>query len=475
MRTARKLICIFLTALMTAGLVPFALAAVDVAKIAETEAAFRTLQAAIEAASPGQTVELLAEISQETTVEVDRQLTLDLQGHTVTSSVGTAVKVTNGTLTVKDSVGGGGICGSGKVCLEVSGSASLLLVSGTVQCVSGTGDAVAIQNTGSGGISVGNGGIAKAKVYAKTNSQQANKWAYGIYNKREDAGDTATVKIFEGAEITGSAYESGRGCGVYNYHGDIENYGGTVTGEGRYGVFAESGEVRMIAGTVKGTSKTGEGCGIIATQATVSGGTVTGDYAVNGKAQISGGYFNGGHGKLAAGTGLSGGYYTVQPPEDYVADGKAVLDCKEKSGGVTYKYMIGSGETSLTADASNPDSATVNKPFQMKVVLKNNADFPLKGKTVTCGTISGVTDSNGIAKLTFPGESTTGRKSYTVSFEGDGAYEAANCTLNITITEKEPAPAPKTGDSTPVLLLGMLAVLSITGIAVVSRKARKER
>ena len=72
----------------------------NVAKVGDTE--YSTLQAAINAASDGGEVDLIANVTESITISADDNVTLDLNGYTLTNSTGHTI-TNNGTLTINDS------------------------------------------------------------------------------------------------------------------------------------------------------------------------------------------------------------------------------------------------------------------------------------------------------------------------------------------------------------------------------------
>ena len=72
----------------------------DVAKVGDT--GYSTLQAAINAASDGGEVDLIANVTESITISADDNVTLDLNGYTLTNSTGHTI-TNNGTLTINDS------------------------------------------------------------------------------------------------------------------------------------------------------------------------------------------------------------------------------------------------------------------------------------------------------------------------------------------------------------------------------------
>lgn len=107
-RLTKRLICAVLTMCLVLGMFSCTLlanAAENVAKIGDTE--YETLQAAQDAAQSGATITLIGDV--DTYLKVQKDITLDLNGHTLTNSNGGGdlITLTNGNITVIDSVGTG--------------------------------------------------------------------------------------------------------------------------------------------------------------------------------------------------------------------------------------------------------------------------------------------------------------------------------------------------------------------------------
>ena len=440
--------------------------------------------------------------------------------------------MSGGTLTI---VGPGSIVFKGKFeGVQLSGSASLVLESGTVTISSTSNDykwVDAIYNSGSGSVTVG-GGKGTAKLYAngglgvkggcgirntgsgsvtvKSNADIMGEAVYrtagddgtrgyGIYSAK-GAVSVEGGKVFGKASLTGT--HTARGYGIYSEKGAVTVSGGTVKGEGTsgargFGVYTESGSV-----TVKGTAEligqghNGIGHGICVKKNNVavdiSGGVVKGfnegalGRAVGGDGgsvnlTVSDGYLGGNMTDLASGRGLSGGYYTVEPPAEHIATGYAAFECQKTYAGVKHTWTIKPlVKTTLTPKKSSPTSVKPGVDFQLKVTLKDKDGKPLSGRTVTCGDVTAVTDNNGVATFSFPAMTEGEERSYTFVFDGDTQHAGSQCVVDVKATSNpepapKPTPPPKTGDNTPILLLSALAVLSIAGLAIVGRKRRKER
>ena len=133
-----------------------------VAKIGEGDAAkyFATLPEAVEAAADGDTIELIADTTLASYLEIEKNLTIDLAGNTVDAAATTNAMLNpmgNVTLTIKDSGEGGKV--SGPVPVWAEAGASVVLESGTL---AGVGEgAVGIYGPEAKAITI-NGGTIKS-------------------------------------------------------------------------------------------------------------------------------------------------------------------------------------------------------------------------------------------------------------------------------------------------------------------------
>ena len=138
-----------------------------VAKIGETT--YETLQAAINAATAGQTVTLLADATEDVTI--DKNITLDLGGKTLTNtSTGKAtISVTGGTVTVKN---GTVIGGTSYYNIEVTKGSNANLTLEGVTATAGNTDSSMIDNWGTLTINSGTytGGLNVVKSARKAPS-----------------------------------------------------------------------------------------------------------------------------------------------------------------------------------------------------------------------------------------------------------------------------------------------------------------
>jgi uncharacterized repeat protein (TIGR02543 family) len=208
---------------------------------------YATLAEAIAAAGAGDTVKLLDDVTVDSYVEIEKSLTIDLAGNTLSRN-GNALLNPMGegvTLTVEDSVGGGKI--SSKYPVYVEGGASFTLESGILE--SGVDGGSAIYAVGSGTITINGGTLTSTGVSAFTiavfdtcslvvnngtvNAAGADSVAIA---DNGNAGNAVTMTI-NGGTITSQSdiaiYKPGAGTLTLN--------GGTITGG--TGVYVKSGKL----------------------------------------------------------------------------------------------------------------------------------------------------------------------------------------------------------------------------------------
>jgi len=256
---------------------------------------------------------------------------LDLAGYTISAASGNAIQITNGTLTVKDSVGGGKITAPNGQGIRVgengvaSKAGSLILESGTVEGIwgvtvwadstvtvnGGTINATGIGISGNGNVGAnGNGGTTVTINGGSINA------GTGVYHPQ--AG-TMTVN---GGTITGTA------SGIEMRAGNLTVNAGTITGGNTYAVPASNGNGTTTSGVAVAVAPhtTGQ-----AVSATINGGTLTAAKSVaevNPEAgqvvptvSISGGTHNGAVETTQTSGIITGGTFTTAPSENAVAPG----------------------------------------------------------------------------------------------------------------------------------------------------------
>ena len=293
MKTARKLICILIAILLVASLVPVTLA--SEASVTDHDSFMNAItdqnchSIFLEADISGFT-----DADRDALLSINRDLTIDLNGHTINLADKTANKVEDnrddltigvkgGTLTICDGNGSGA---EGRITSTHISAFSAGNVSGTIQVYSGgslevksgtirnnaRGQACAICSHG-GTVTVG-GGTKKAKISAVSNgSNEAN----GIWCDKSDTAST-TLTVKEHAEISARITEGGyntqqKAVGIYvRGNSAVTMEGGSITATDETGNAFEShwaqgirciyGNVTVSGGTISASSEHSQAAGI---------------------------------------------------------------------------------------------------------------------------------------------------------------------------------------------------------------------
>ena len=207
---------------------------------------------AVDAAQPGDTITLSADVTLESTVVIEKNLIIDLNGHNITAADCRALWVKSGDVT---------ITGNGTV---TSGTASSTF--GATSSVIRVGDAAANANV--------------AKLTIGKNVTVTSTYCYGITVFGKNAADsngygqylvvngTVTVSGSEGA------ISSNGSSGLTNPQLTI-NDGATVTSDGDVGIYLPAGKLIVDGGTITGAT----GIYFKSTDMTINGGTITGNGA----------------------------------------------------------------------------------------------------------------------------------------------------------------------------------------------------
>ena len=336
-----------------------------VAKIERTGEAtqyFSTLEAAIEAASAGDTVTLIADISDLSTVTVNagQNVTLDLNGHTIEAGLEQAGRhyyaIDNyGTFTLKDS----SESQTGKIRargIENLGNGVMIVDGGIIEAIDTNGGA-AIWNEGTLTM---NGGVLRATHVGSS----SDTYGPGALNNRGTA--TITKADIQSANKRTYAIVSS-GAITINPAKDDD----VIVAGAHGGLAVDSGTATVTGGRFSSTEYYGlyvsnDGTGTAAkAQVTVSGGEFTGNTQsvhigsdvntpVDSVIAISGGTF---HGTIFAenkvtedgGISVSGGSFENPVPEAYCADGYIPNAEQDSETGMytvkTGSYVAQIGET----------------------------------------------------------------------------------------------------------------------------------
>lgn len=236
----QRILAILLSLTMMFTLVPTAMAEGEkVAKVGETE--YDTLAAAINAAGTGGTVKLLADITGQTVIPVEKDIVLDLNGKTMTHT-GTTL-YNSGKLTVRDSSDdkSGKIVSTGNVGIGVNHNSTTTIEYANIEAVEGA---------------VITGYATGAKITIEDGIFEASDNAViaGNGNSTDHSGAArvnANTIIINGGKFTGNIKTTGYiACGIYAPWKDIVTVnGGEFTVNNGIGIVARAGQVKVNGGT----------------------------------------------------------------------------------------------------------------------------------------------------------------------------------------------------------------------------------
>ena len=289
---------------------------------------YPTLAEAFAAAADGDTITLLANVSENVTVAADKNIVIDLAGHTINGgTVANAPAITNnGTLEIKDTVGGG------IVKREDTGTSGYYVIdnAGTLIISSGT------YTNGTGSTSEHSGASLIRTRENATLTINGGTLNQEYFNVLKDEGN-CTVNIT----------------------------GGTINCAGAEYAILTYGNLNISGGTINGPVDI-RGYDSISGAATISGGTFnskfyveqyTGHHAsTNPSLIIEGGQFTTDAGTFNVGEGkkpseftadstcgtivISGGVFTTQPDAGLIKTGYQVIDNPDEATVGTYPYTV---------------------------------------------------------------------------------------------------------------------------------------
>lgn len=307
-------------------------AAVAVAKVGDIE--YASLQDAIDATADGQAISLIANATENVTVPATANCTLDLAGYTLNGGTvaSKAALTNNGTLVIKDSVGGGAVKRNDSQTAGyyvVDNQGTMTVDGGSFSNNSGFYDEA--KNTWSAASLVRNGGVAADRANTLIVNGGTFEQPGFIVVKNDDYGKlTVNGGTFRTQDQT---YTQKDGVQATSVNSAIQNWGqATVSGgdiQGALWVDTWSNDLPSSEMTVGGNVR-------------FKGKVVMGSYAsqhgISKQAilKVTGGTFDVESWSVpseAALVSLTGGTYSAQIPAGYVADGYLV---EPDAGNTTY-------------------------------------------------------------------------------------------------------------------------------------------
>jgi len=367
-------------------------------------AKYESIQDAINAAEDGQTVKLLVDVTTTAQIVVEgKELTLDLDGRTLTEDVDDAIFVNQGgSLTVT---------GRGTV---VAGVATAFLNKGVLVIQNGTvrgsaENAILISNQGgsldiNGGTFIldvvsGNGGIVIENdsgtatiTDAIIDSQAANK-AIGVWTS--DSPAVTTIEANTTISVVGSD-----SVAVFTYTGaDTQITGGTISAQGHEAAAVQimgTGTTTITGGTIAGTGDDSTaavlnyGSGTIELSGDANISAPSGSWALysasTGQILVEGGKVEGTIEETKADTiVVSGGLFSAVVPQDLCADGYSSSATQDSDGYYTVVppvAQIGDAKFKSLAEAiaAANDGDTITLLLSTEEAVRTTIP---KGKTLT--------------------------------------------------------------------------------------------
>ncbi len=345
----------------------------QVAKVGERY--FNTIAGAISAATTDDTVTMVSDLTVTSTVEITKDVAIDLSGKTITGENCRALHVKAGKLELTGSgtVTSTGTLGINSSVIRVGDSTDFTKTSGaSAELV--VGENVVIEAPASYGISAFGGdttetvtiyGTVRATGYDE--NDPTGGCAVSTYGT--DSKTPATIYIKDGAEISAEKTNA-----IYLPAGTLKVEGGEVTGS--TGIYFKSTNMEISGGTITGTGAKNDykycGNGGYSTGEAVTidscnypGGvgevTITGGYFESKNAEAVGSYTSQ-NGKLQTGF-IAGGTFSTDP-SDYVKENGENYFVKRAGSEDSYTYtVLAKGDLTTGVYLTNPSSALTGRYY----------------------------------------------------------------------------------------------------------------
>ena len=348
-------------------------------------------------------------------VAADKEITLDLNGYSITSAG--QVIMNNGKLTITDNKGGGKIVSTGSQAIGVGSNSVTNIQKAIVESVEGA-------------VITGYATGATINIYDGTFSASDNAVIAGNGKSREGTGNTINISggVFNG-KITTPGYVA---CGIYApWKDNINVTGGTFNITGGAGIVARAGNVTVTNAvfntTGNATGKVGDSRVVVPCSAIVFDSQA--NYpAMNNDSVI------------------------------HVVSGKFNSEMNAVS------MIKNDNETDRVAVTGGTFSTDVKEYLAEGKILQKNGD------TYTAVTNSGITSGTYTAKPTVPdGYKVVENTDGTFTVEKVGGYYYYQPTTDTKTTDTKGS--PKTADP-GVALYAALSILSLTGMVALNGKKR---
>ncbi len=220
----------------------FSIITVNVDHVAAIEnVKYDSLKAAVDSADVGDTIRLLANIYLTETINIDKDVTIDLNGHNITATNARALWVKSGEVTI---TGTGTVSTTGCTTLDASSSVMRVGNSGAGKAKLTIGKDVTVSTEYCYGVTAF--GTNADGVELVVNGTVAVTGAEAAVSGNGNSGNKGAVTINEGAVVSAA-----NSAAVYHPQGDkLTINGGTITGP--TAVYVKSGTVDITGGTLTG-------------------------------------------------------------------------------------------------------------------------------------------------------------------------------------------------------------------------------
>lgn len=416
-----------------------------------------TLTQAIKDAQNGDTIKLTAPITASITIPAGKNITLDLNGQTLTNEAGNHTITNEGTLTIKGdgtvdnvshargalvnkgtaTINGGTFTRSqekgdspsnngGNSWYVIDNQGVLTVTGGTVRNTSGFSSLVRNMN---GTLNVNGGNFSNEFIALKNDDNGIMKITAGTIESKEQA-----VQNWHNLDVTGGTFNGD----VYTW--SYDNSQGTATIGGSAVIDGNVAAVQYGNATAKSTVE-------------IKGGTITGT--------IEKGEYGNAYNPVApsAATSIitvSGGTFAKKPESAFIAQGRIAIKYVEANS--DGKYYVGTNDEIQTI-VNNAKSGDIID------VIHGNASLTL--------TKPGVTIGNNGAEVVVNGQPLTNGNT-TVIKEVDPTKPSQDQTQKPSDTAKADKSA-KTGDDFNLFTVGGVALAAIIAMAAVAITGRRHR
>ena len=377
-------------------------------------------------------------------VAADKEITLDLNGYSITSAG--QVIMNNGKLTITDNKGGGKIVSTGSQAIGVGSNSVTNIQKAIVESVEGA-------------VITGYATGATINIYDGTFSASDNAVIAGNGKSREGTGNTINISggVFNG-KITTPGYVA---CGIYApWKDNINVTGGTFNITGGAGIVARAGNVTVTNAvfntTGNATGKVGDSRVVVPCSAIVFDSEAAYPALTNTSAiSVEGGTF----------TSEADAISVVKPEGEGAAERVSVTGGTFSSDVRAYA----AGDTPVAATGEQEGTYVVGQSAINAVAKAGNNVRIVKGNVTLTDVPAGVTVIPGEGTVVFVnGKDISGNQysdGYTVP-QSSGYYYYQPTTDTKTNDTKG---SPKTFDAGIALYVGM-ALTSAAGVAFVGKK-----